>query len=794
MRGPIMLVLLAAGTSLPSIAHAQVAEAATNPASAQTQTTAGPVATETDVATDTATDEIVVTAQKRSENLQDVPISITALNAATLTEANVTSLTDLKRLAPTFRFNPTSGTGVTGARLSIRGIGSFTNNAVEPSVGTFLDGFYIPRPASIGRTFLDIASVEIISGPQGTLFGRNASAGALSLRSALPKKDFSGSLDVRVSSGAHYRGEGYVNVPVSEGTSFRFAGLIEKFGGQWRNTLDGRRFGGVDNFAGRATLLSELSGNLTLILRGDYTKQTGVATNNWKLRPFTLTPVTAARLTAAQGGIPLDLDQYGRGNNFFMGEYDIDADHWGVSSTLQWEPGGGFDVNLLSSYRDWRTDQSDGDVAILAVPVVGRDQFWISKSYSNELQIISPARQLLDGRLNFVLGLYQFHEDLGITYNTNFLANFCQTIVTAVRPTLVGACLAGQQRDAVSAPFFQKTDSYAAYGQATFTVLPPIDITLGGRFTRDRKTATATTIVNNPLGILFGAAERTDLRRVDKKFTWRATITGRVNDDVNVYATYSTGFKSGGFNSNSSNPALGQARAFDPEDVDNYEIGLKSTLFDRALTFNVAAYRMRLDGLQDRSVSSLGINTVRNVGSVRHQGVEAQGTLRATEWLRLNANVAYLDAVFLDYRNAPGLPWIGGVQDLTGRRPPFTPKWAGSVGPEIEAPVTSSGISFRFRSELSFFSTQNVGAVNDGSPLFIQRGYALLGARATIAGPDDRWSVAVFGDNLTDKGYCDDTLYQVFEGPLGLRTPTMTATRCSVGAPRSIGVAGTVRF
>ena len=726
--------------------------------------------------------------------MQRVPISITAVDGATLAQAHVSDLIEMKRLAPTFRFNPTSGTGVTGARLSIRGVGTFTNSAIEPSVGTFLDGVYIPRPASIGRTFLDIEAVEVISGPQGTLFGRNASAGALSLRSATPKPTFSAAFTGSYETGADYKGVGYVNIPVSSTTAIRLAGLVEDFGGYWRNTLDGRRFGGVNNYSGRISLKTEFSSSLSLVLRGDYTKQTGIATNNWKLRPETLTPVTLARLTAVQGGIVPPLDEYGRNNSFYMGEYDIDAHHWGVSSNLQWAPGGGFDVNLISSYRDWQTKQSDGDVAILAVPVIGRDQYWRSKSYSNELQIISPSDRLLDGRLSFVAGLYQFHEDLAITYTTNLLSEFCRIIGGAVRPAAVPACLAAPLRGAVNIPYVQSTNSLAAYGQLTYALVPKLLLTLGGRVTQDRKSALSTTVVNNPLGVLFGAPEVTKLYRKDSRFTGRVTLNWQPTDQLSLFGTYSTGFKSGGFNNNGSTVVLGQGRAYDPEDVKNLEFGFKSTLFDRALVFNATAYRMHIDNLQDRSVDPSGINSIRNVGRLRHQGVEVQAIVRPTSWLRLNGNVAYLDAKFLSYPRAPQVPWRTGVQDLTGTTPNYAPKWAGTVGPEVTLPAGSSGMRVNLRSDLSFFSRQNVGAVQDHSPVFIQSGYALLSGRAELSGPGERWSVAVFGQNLTNKGYCDDTLYQVFEGPLGLRLPDRTAARCSVGTPRRIGMSGSVKF
>ena len=209
--------------------------------------TAAPALAQDDTAANVAEEsgEIVVTAQKRSESIQSVPISIAAFSGATLEKANVTNVLDLGRIATNFSTVRSSNTGST--RIGIRGVGSLANTLIEPSVAVFLDGVYVPRSGSILGSFLDIAGVEVLRGPQGTLFGRNASVGALSLRSALPRNEFSGEVAGEVGSFDRYKLSGHVNVPLGENVAMRLAGMGQWYKGPWHNRLDDKTYGGSDD-------------------------------------------------------------------------------------------------------------------------------------------------------------------------------------------------------------------------------------------------------------------------------------------------------------------------------------------------------------------------------------------------------------------------------------------------------------------------------------------------------------------------------------------------------------------
>lgn len=297
------------------------------------------------------TTEIVVTAQKRAERAQDVPISISAFSGNTLIEANITQIADLTRLVPTFNFG--TGPGSVGARYSIRGLGSFANSAIEPSVATFLDGVYVPRPGSLNSGLLDIQSLEVLSGPQGTLFGRNASVGAINITTGMPVDRIEGSAALEVGTGERYRGEVVANLPLSDRAAIRFAGLGELFGGYWHYTPTGKRFGGIDTISLRLTGRVDLSDRLRWVVRGDYQSQTGDGYNNVSLLPGSLTPTILTNFGARLGG---RLPVIGISSNSSLNNpatANIDDYHWGASSTLILDTDSDFSFKLINSYRHW---------------------------------------------------------------------------------------------------------------------------------------------------------------------------------------------------------------------------------------------------------------------------------------------------------------------------------------------------------------------------------------------------------------------------------------------------------
>jgi iron complex outermembrane receptor protein len=749
--------------------------------------------------------DIVVTAQKRAENLQDVPISISAFNSEAIESANILSVTDLSKVAVNFQTARSSSVAAT--RINIRGIGAAGNTTIEPSVAVFVDGVYVPRAGAVIGNMLDIDGVEVLRGPQGTLFGRNASVGALSLRSALPEFDLSGMVGAEIGNGDRYKIKGHINLPLSDNVALRVAGMGQWFGGYWKNRLDGRQLGGSDDIAFRASLRAEL-GNLDWVIRGDYSRSKGDGFANFDFDASSVSPAQLEALRVRLGGVLPDTNLKDNKANQFV-TADLDDRNWGVSSDASLEIGGGTTLRLINSYREWDNEQLDGDVAFTPVPILSRQSAFLSQSHNHELQLISPEREWLGGALDFVGGLYFFQEDFRIDEAVNLNSQFCNTLVAA-----------GASRDACNSYLAttggigatkqvvkQSLTSLAAYGQATVHVSDTLSATVGLRYTDDSKSGLFDQRIFTPFAATLRAPEILDLPDVDEsRLTYRFNLSYKPSSDFMAFATYSTGYKSGGYNSGGGTPSLSTfdgngnlistRRIFGRETVDNYEIGARTSWLDDQLLANITFYRMDIGGFQDRSFDGIGF-LVRNAGNLRQQGFEFDTAIRPSANFTFRAALAYLDSEFTDFPAASNLPGIGGTRDLKGFPANYSPKWSGNVGFDWRGDIGSSGLGWELNSNLSFVSDQYVGGVSDGNPQSIEDGYYLLGARFSIKGPDDRWSIAIFGNNITGTDYSYINLYQVLDGALGLRNGVFTgssAVRRAKADPRTFGAAVSFRF
>ncbi len=747
-------------------------------------------------------DEIVVTAQKRSESVQTVPISIAAFNEETLEQASVTTVLDLGRVATNFQTVRSSNTGST--RIGIRGVGSLANTLIEPSVAVFVDGVYVPRSGSVLGAFLDIDGVEVLRGPQGTLFGRNASVGALSLRSALPEDSFSGQVSGEIGSFDRYKLSGHVNIPLGQNVAMRLAGMGQWYEGPWVNRLDGKRYGGSDDMSFRGTIKADL-GNVEWIVRGDYTRLDGDGVANFD---FDANSVSAARLAFIQaafaGGPDTNLDD--RNMNQFMATGLIDT-NWGVSSTASLDIGGST-LKLINSYRVWTNDQLDGDIIYFPVSLANRRSLFDSKSHNHELQFISPERGWIGGMFDMVAGLYFFQEDFALSEVLNLGSSFCNVLVPAGpgRTACNGYYTSTGGIGATDQDVFQKVTSIAAYAQGNLHLSDQLTLTLGGRWTKDEKEGTYAQS-SSPFTQTLRAPEALTFPGIsESRFTYRVSLNYKPNADVLIFANHSTGYKSGGYNSGGGTPSLSTfdgsgnlistKRLFDRETVKNYELGIKSTWLDRALKANLTLYRMDIGGFQDRAFDGVSF-IVRNAGNLRQQGFEFDTVIAPTRDFSFSASLAYLDSTFTSFTTASNLPGLAGTQDLTGKPNTFSPEWVGNFAVNWTGDLGTGGMSWEATANLSLVSDQFVGTVNDNNPQSLADGYALLGARLTLYGRDDRWSLSVFARNLTDTKYRPLSVYQPLGAALGLNNtvfPGSTANRVMASEPRTFGVSGTIRL
>lgn len=748
--------------------------------------------------------QIVITAQKRAENVQKVPISVAAFTGQTLAKSNVINVEDLQKVVP--NFSAAKGAQSTYLRLSIRGIGAASNTTVEPSVAVFLDGAYVPRVGSAISSMLDVDSVEVLRGPQGTLFGRNASVGAISLHTVQPKLGtFGGEVSTEVGTGDRYKVTGIMNVPVGDHAAFRFAGSQQWFGGYWHNDLDGKRVGGVDETVARGSFRYS-NGPIDWVIRADYARQSGDAATNIDFDRSSVTDAQWNRFIKIVGAPDSNL------NDNAMNQYLTASLHdkqWGANSTLSWNVGGGSTVRLIDNYRDWKNNQLDGDVIFTPTPILSRVGVFDSKSQNHELQFISPTNQWLNGKLDMVAGLYYFHEKYHQGERLNENSQFCNLLVPVTGPPpgnapLRAICNANLTK--VGAPFgginaavqdvHQTVDSYAAYAQANFHFNDKLFATAGGRLSKDEKAADYKQVTN-----AFLQGQRANESEVlpdisDSRFTYRVGLNYEPTKNQLFFLTYSTGYKSAGYNSGAGAP-VPPTRVFGRETTADWELGAKTSWLNHALTLNLTFYRMDIKGFQDRAFDGTSF-TVRNAGNLRHQGFEFDGVARPLTNLSLFANVAYLDSKFTDYPKAPGLPGTPAIaQNLKGKPATYAPKWTGRVGVDWTGEFASSGFSWDVNSNVSFTSKFYGGLQNDANPQTIINGYALVGARASINAPGNRWTFSVFSNNMLNKQYALGNLYQFLGGPLGLLNGPFvgsSAVRQLHADPRTIGASLTFRY
>ncbi|MDE2561727.1 MAG: TonB-dependent receptor [Sphingomonadales bacterium] len=742
---------------------------------------------------------IVVTAQKRSESIQTIPLSIMAVDSKGLESRNIVDVKGLATAIPslTVGFNAQAA----GVALRIRGFGASANSSIDPSVAPYLDGVFIPRPGAIVTSFLDVSSIEVLRGPQGTLFGRNATVGAISIHTNEPSfSGISGHVSAEAGTYGRLKGEAVLNLPVSDTLAVRFAGLGTSFHGYAHNAFDGKTYGGQDTTAGRFSLKWEPSNSVKWVFRADYSNTNGDGVTLSQIDTSTATPTQLARLNATLGPLVLTYPPTWDANQRFSNIYLSDS-QWGVASDLNIKFGG-YTLRLIDSYRDWKNRQGDGDTIYSTLDMSSRDGSFRSKSNSHELQFLSPENELLGGRFDFVVGLYYAHEDFITDEGLNIGSQLCGFFLSKA-PAALSICRNNAQQTASYGLFTQSSTSKAGYLQANYKLTDAVKLTAGMRQTWDSKHATMIETLANPaIAILkLRAAENTALPFKDNNFSWRANVSWDAARDVMFFLTYSTGYKSGGINSAFGFPALGAKRIFKSEESRDWELGVKSRLFDRRLTLNATLFRTDLDNLQERSFDGSSF-LIRNAGSVRAQGVELETQANLTQNVQVDVSGAYLDSYYTSNTAAPGLPGCTGlpgscplVQDLTGHRSTNAPEWQGNFGLQYTTPEFGGGLTTLFRINGSYVSSTFTQP--DASPQSVLQGVFLLSGRIVLNGPNDKWSLALFGDNLANRHYFAGTLFpQVLDAPLGLRDSTTgyTVMRGYVGAPRTVGVKATYNF
>jgi iron complex outermembrane receptor protein len=663
--------------------------------------------------------EIVVTAQKRSENVQTVPIVVTAIGAGDLAAAKIDTTQDLQFMAPALVYSSASGY----AMPYLRGIGSaFTMPNADASVATYIDGAYVASDQGTIENLLGIQRVEVLEGPQGTLYGRNAIGGAINVVTLTPTQAADGQLTL--STGNYARKEASGNL--SGGVTDDLAVGLYAAGSEMNpyvipiTPLDavdpshetewGVRLKAVYTPTGRLTLTGSVEATKTRSYDEDAYRELSPNALVFQLIPGL--PRGAAPYTAA-GSLPVRAEIRQQAVTL-REEYDFD---W---------------ANLvgISNYRNL-VDYGALDLSASAVPFLGGAVSpQTSRQYSQELQLLSPAAS----RIKWIAGLFVFHERgadfpdqtySGVLFGPEFLAS-----------NVYGAV---------------DTDSYAAFGQTTLPldlVAEGLHLTLGARYTSDYKRYSAYTTTTDAAGTVLGP--QTNFPTIDRtwsQFTPKASLEYQSGEQL-YYLSYSQGFKSGAYNITTPT-APGPVN---PEKLNDYEIGMKSRFWDGRMQWDTGAYYYDYKNLQVQitDFAHAGSTLLENAANAKAYGVETSFAFQVTDELRFNAAAIWSHAEYTrfdDFASVNPVTLAAETVDATGKELQEAPNFAGSIGPDYETAL--GGGTLHAGANVYY----NAGYYWTAANTFRQGPYALVNASVAFTFPGQHWTVTAWGKNLTDRLY-----------------------------------------
>ncbi len=716
---------------------------------------------------------IVVTARHREEKSQDVPVAISVVSADTLDRTGNFTLNQVQQLVPTLQitaFNPRN------SNINIRGLGANSTIAVdglEYGVGFYVDGVYYGRPGQSQFDLIDLAQIEVLRGPQGTLFGKNTTAGALNITTREPSFDPELTAEASLGNYGYHQIRASGSLPIIADTvAIRLSVADTHRDGFVTNLFDGSDAQNYDNFTVRGQLLIKPSEDVKIRIIGDYSKQK---------QHFSLSLVDGYFTTFANG-TPIAnnfIDRAARLNyplppaNAYLRVGNADApfqanmESYGVSGELAWDFGPAT-LTAITAYRWWDWyPANDVDGTSLSINTLGQQQNF-QRQFTQELRVASNGRHTID----YQFGLFYFWQIIrgyGRTaYGRDFAAwNLNPATTTAAAIATQAQALTGLEADSFSDP---RTKSYAAFGQVDWHITDALTLTAGLRFTHeDKKGSFSRFLAPNSGGnrtllspALQAAYQVSDLSfsASDKSnaLSGLATLGYKVTPDVLVYGTYSRGSKSGGLNVTAG--GLTQP-VVDPEKVTNFELGVKSQFLDGKATLNVAAFLTEIKDYQatvseaSAPGSTATIQYITNIPKVRSKGIEADFSYAPSDWINVTASAAYTDAKFVSFTNSPQRPELAipgtlQQQDLSGRRLPGVPKFAYAIGLNVAQPL-SENIEIYGRGDWLHRSTFNVSPVL--SSYSVIRGYGLLNGRIGLRTADGRYDLSVWARNLLGKKY-----------------------------------------
>ncbi len=745
--------------------------------------------------------DIVVTARRRDERAQDVPIALTVVNEELLDRTGAYNVGQVAQLAPSVQLltsNPRN------TAITIRGLGAsygLANDGLEQGVGIYVDQVYYGRPATATLDFVDLDRIEILRGPQGTLFGKNTTAGALNITTQAPSFTPEGRAELSFGDYGFLQAKATVSGPVvDDKVAARFSVVSTRRDGVLDNVTTGEKQNSQQSISLRGQLLFQPTDQLRIRLYADYADLTpDCCTQVYVAAGQTLKPAAQqfAALAAGRGYAPPSTNPYDR-----LADVDspIQADqiHRGVSAVVDYD----FGFATLTSVSAWRAwdwgPKNDRDYTALDITRQSANPSW-QDQWSQELRLSSNGSD----RIDWTVGLYAFHQAVETHGVTEYDRDAVYWLIGPNLPTVPDALLDGY---IVYNDSRIETDSYAVFGQLTWNITDRLHLTPGLRYTKEDKSGwyqatTAGGLVTNDAALIsrrLGVArpQAYDASLSDDDLSGQVSLAYDVADDVLTYASVARGYKSGGINMAgipnlpNGQPSLTNA-VVKPEVVTTYELGLKTQAFGRRLTANLAAYRTDVEDYQANVVDS-GPGALRgylaNADKVTIQGVELDAFARPNQHVDLYANVAWTDAKYDAFANGPcPLERIGTSTvacDLSGQDLPGVSPWAASVGGELHGRGGFLGLPGEFYggADASYRSTYNSDA--SVSRYTEIEGYSILNLRGGFRA-DNGWEAFVWVKNALDEDYLQFVSVQSGNSGLVIGNP---------GDPRTVGITLRARY
>ena len=710
-------------------------------------------------------DEVIVTATKRAESIQDVPVSVSAVSGEQIENLGIADMEDLSLYVPNFEINSASIL----PNLYMRGLGGGATHSIEQSVGRFVDGAYIGRAAINLHGFMDIESVEVLRGPQGTLFGKNTVGGALIMNTADPTEAFESGFTVSTSdystTGGNTEIQAFLSGPLSDNWAGRIAVKLTESDGYYLNRLEGPGGPNREDSGVRVKLAWTPTDATNVEFKFEYNEFEAVGPDTAEIAAIGGPPLFVYQLTSPNFTPELDWvvdvdctdiianrDTTGDGNadtEFNAGSFcpnrDQDSSTWQVTIDHDFSAGTFTSLTAYQEY-DYKHDFLGLDMGLASGFRANRDETY--ENLSQEFRFTSTESDTFD----YILGVY--FEDSEVSRNQRSDVNLVSIFFD---PT--GAYI---QRNE---PWTQDTQTIALFGQARYQLQDDLTLIVGGRFATEDKDFSFERFYNEygtetPSGFMGGGPFGPPLTAADSrsedKFTGSVTLQWFANDDTMVYGSFSQGHKTGGFSDRIDRP--GADFEFDAENTDALELGVKTTLLDGALSLNAALFSMDIEGLQLATQLPATIPTfsVSNAADSTSEGLELDAAWRVNDIWTLGTNAAFLDASYDSFpgsENCPSgvTPGPSGTCDLAGFPLIFAPDLKYTLYTDFLVDDVFAGWGLAGRLDYIYSDEQytDISYRDD----VLTPSYSITNASLRFISPDDRVTVSLIGRNLGEEAY-----------------------------------------